>query len=48
MIHWCKRELAGDDGEMRRFVPIEDLFKGRHFEGRIWRWKSSARLRTKS
>jgi hypothetical protein len=27
--------VAGDDGEMQRFVPIEDLFKGRHFDGQI-------------
>jgi hypothetical protein len=27
--------VAGDDEEMQRFVPIEDLFKGRHFEGQI-------------
>ena len=27
--------VAGDDEEMQRFVPIEDLFKGRHFDGQI-------------
>jgi len=27
--------VAGDDEEMQRLVPIEDLFKGRHFEGQI-------------
>jgi hypothetical protein len=27
--------LAGDDEEMQRFVPIEDLFKGRHFDQQI-------------
>ncbi len=26
---------AGDDEEMQRFVPIEDLFKGRHFDRQI-------------
>ena len=25
----------GDDEEMQRFVPIEDLFKGRHFDRQI-------------
>ena len=28
-------KVAGDDEEMQRFVPIEDLFKGRHFDGQI-------------
>src|SRR5258708_26852459 len=27
--------VAGDDEEMQRFVPIEDLFNGRHFDGQI-------------
>jgi transposase-like protein len=27
--------VAGDDEEMQRFVPIEYLFKGRHFDGQI-------------
>ena len=27
--------VAGDDEEMQRFVPIEDLFKGRHFDEQI-------------
>ena len=27
--------MAGDDEEMQRFVPIEDLFKSRHFDGQI-------------
>jgi transposase-like protein len=27
--------VAGDDEEMQRFVPIEDLFEGRHFDGQI-------------
>ena len=24
--------MAGDDEEMQRFVPIDDVFKGRHFD----------------
>ena len=32
---WRKREGAGDDEEMQRFVPIEDVFKGRHFDRQI-------------
>jgi hypothetical protein len=24
--------VAGDDEEMQPFVPIEELFKGRHFD----------------
>jgi transposase-like protein len=27
--------VASDDEEMQRFVPMEDLFKGRHFDGQI-------------
>jgi len=27
--------VAGDDEEMLRFAPIEDLFKGRHFDRQI-------------
>jgi hypothetical protein len=27
--------VADDDEEMQRFVPIEDLFKGRHFDRQI-------------
>jgi hypothetical protein len=27
--------VAGDDEEMQRFVPIEGLFKGRHFDRQI-------------
>src|SRR3981189_2651856 len=27
--------VPGDDEEMQRFVPIEDLFKGRHFDRQI-------------
>src|SRR5713226_6952292 len=32
---WCKRRVADDYEEMQRFVPIEDLFKGRHFDRQI-------------
>jgi transposase-like protein len=27
--------VAGDEEEMQRFVPIEDVFEGRHFDGQI-------------
>ena len=27
--------MAGDDEEMQRFVPIEDVFKGRHFDRQV-------------
>jgi hypothetical protein len=27
--------VVGDDEEMQRFVPIEDVFKGRHFYEQI-------------
>ena len=29
------RGWTDDDDEMQRFVPIEDLFKGRHFDRQI-------------
>jgi hypothetical protein len=29
------RRWPGDDDEMQRFVPIEGLFKGRHFDRQI-------------
>jgi hypothetical protein len=32
---WCKQAAIGDDGRMQRFVPVEALFKGRHFDGQI-------------
>ena len=32
---WCKSEVASDDEEMQRFAPIEDVFKGRHFDRQI-------------
>ena len=41
-------EEFGDDGQMPRFVPIEELFKGRHFNQEIVvlcvRWYLSFRL----
>src|SRR5229473_3206660 len=40
--------VAGDDEEMQRYVPIEDLFKGRHFDRQIIvlcvSWYSSFKL----
>jgi hypothetical protein len=46
---WCKTEPGvGDDGQMPRFVPIEELFKGRHFDQEIVvlcvRWYLSYKL----
>jgi hypothetical protein len=32
---WCKLLVAGDDEGMQGFVPIENLFKGRHFDRQI-------------
>src|SRR5580704_13393130 len=32
---WCKHAAIGDDGRMQPFVPVEVLFKGRHFDGQI-------------
>ena len=41
--------MAGDDEEMQRFVPIEDLFKGRHFDRQMIvlcvSWYTSFKLR---
>src|SRR5260370_41836495 len=31
----ANKRVAGDDEEMQRFVPIEDVFKGRHFDRQI-------------
>src|SRR5712691_13451664 len=31
----AKARVAGEDEGMQRFVPIEDLFKGRHFDRQI-------------
>jgi hypothetical protein len=40
--------VAGDDEEMQQFVPIEDVFKGRHFDRQIIvlcvRWYTSYKL----
>jgi transposase-like protein len=40
--------VAGDDEKMQQFVPIEDLFKGRHFDRQIIvlcvRWYTSFKL----
>jgi hypothetical protein len=32
---WCKQAAIGDDGRMQPLVPVEALFKGRHFDGQI-------------
>jgi transposase-like protein len=32
---WCKQAVIGDDDRMQPFVPVEVLFKGRHFDGQI-------------
>jgi len=32
---WCKTSEMGEDGEMRDFVPAEELFAGRHFDAEI-------------
>jgi hypothetical protein len=32
---WCNRGAFGDDGRMPQFVPVEELFKGRHFDREI-------------
>ena len=32
---WCKTTNAEDDGSMQRFAPLEELFKGRHFDQEI-------------
>src|SRR5579862_4110791 len=32
---WCKQAVIGDDDRMQPFVPVEALFKGRHFDGQI-------------
>ena len=35
MLALVQTEGAGDDEEMQRFVPIEDVFKGRYFDRQI-------------
>jgi len=32
---WCKQATIRDDGRMQPFVPVEALFKGRQFSGKI-------------
>ena len=32
---WCKEAAIGDDDKMQPCVPVEELFKGRHFDGQI-------------
>ena len=32
---WCKQAAIRDDGRMQPYVPVEALFKGRHFDGQI-------------
>ena len=45
---WCKLQDLRDDGTMPRFVPAEELFKGRHFDQEIVvlcvRWYISFKL----
>ena len=45
---WCKFLGMGEDGGMARFVPIEELFAGRHFDAEIVvlcvRWYLSFKL----
>jgi transposase-like protein len=45
---WCKLARLGDDEEMARFEPAEELFKGRHFDQEIVvlcvRWYSNFKL----
>jgi len=45
---WCKFLGTGEDGGMARFVPIEELFAGRHFDAEIVvlcvRWYLSFKL----
>jgi len=32
---WCKQDETGDDGQVPGFVPVEELFKDRHFDREI-------------
>src|ERR1700721_2850992 len=45
---WCKPAASWDDEQMARFVPVEELFKGRHFGREIVvlcvRWYLSFKL----
>ena len=44
----ANRTKSGDDGQMPRFVPVEELFKGRHFDREVVvlcvRWYLSFKL----
>ena len=45
---WCEIKEVGEDGVVSRFVPVEELFAGRHFDGEIVvlcvRWYLSFKL----
>lgn len=46
---WCKpADVASDDGQMPRFVSVEELFRGRHFDQEVVimcvRWYLSFKL----
>ena len=45
---WCKGGRVSDDRQVPRFVPVEELFKGRHFDQEIVvlcvRWYLSYKL----
>ena len=45
---WCKSAGMGEDEGMARFVPVEELFAGRHFDAEIVilcvRWYLSFKL----
>ena len=45
---WCKTNGVGEDGEMSHFVPVAELFAGRHFDAEIVvlcvRWYLSFKL----
>ena len=45
---WCKLYGVGEDEGMPRFVPVEQLFAGRHFDAEIVvlcvRWYLSFKL----
>ena len=32
---WCEITEVGEDGVVSRFVPVEELFAGRHFDAEI-------------
>jgi hypothetical protein len=45
---WCEITEVGEDGVVSRFVPVEELFAGRHFAAEIValcvRWHLSFKL----